>query len=103
MHDALGHNGTDRTHQYLEQMYYKGLQKDVGMHMKQCLKCRHTESSPSTLCTITLRCAISTNAFYFNKFDKQIQTVTAGILVCPYCNGHIDELYLVHTIKYQKN
>ena len=39
--DALGHNGTARSYHCLKWSYYwKGLCKDVNIHVKQCIKCR---------------------------------------------------------------
>ena len=39
-HDALGHGSTARTCQCLKQLcYWKGLCKDVDIHVQQCIKC----------------------------------------------------------------
>ena len=41
VYDALGHSGTSRTYEHLKQLYYwKGLYKDVNIHVKLCIMCR---------------------------------------------------------------
>ena len=47
VHDALGHNGTTRHYQCPKWLYlWKGLRKDVNIHVKQGIKCRQQNLHP---------------------------------------------------------
>ena len=49
-HDALGDNRTVKNIQCLKQLYYwKGLQKDIDAHVKQCLQCRQQNLHPNIM------------------------------------------------------
>ena len=46
-HDAMGHNGTLRSYQYVKRLFYwKGLCTDVDKHVKHCLQCRKQNLRP---------------------------------------------------------
>ena len=64
VHDVLGHNGTTRAYKYLKWLLERSVEGCQCSSYETMFKVQTAESAPSTLCAITLKCAIITNAFY---------------------------------------
>ena len=83
VHDALGHSGTARTYQCLKQLYYwKGLSREVNIHVKQCIKCRQQNLHPQHYEQLHLK--VPSMPMHFNVMDLigKSKPLPKGLSIC---------------------
>ena len=79
VYDALGHSGTSRTYEHLKQLYYwKGLYKDVNIHVKLCIMCRQHNLHNQQYVQNTLRSILNTYALHCNGINGKFQPSPQG-------------------------
>jgi hypothetical protein len=67
-HDAMGHNGTQRTYEFVKRLYFwKGMGKDIANYCSKCLNCREINLRPQKYPSLHLE--VPTMPMHFISMD----------------------------------